>query len=49
MSAIGTKRTYRVALHMSAFGRNADGARHDFPVLQFGKMPLAPVRAVKEV
>ena len=24
MSAIGTKRTYRVALHMSAFGGKAD-------------------------
>ena len=24
MSAIGTKRTYRVALHMSALGGNAD-------------------------
>ena len=26
MSAIGTKRTYRVALHMSAFGGKADMA-----------------------
>ena len=26
MSAIGTKRTYRVALHMSAFGAKADTA-----------------------
>jgi hypothetical protein len=24
MSALGTKRTYRVALHMSAFGSKAD-------------------------
>jgi hypothetical protein len=27
MSAIGTKRTHRVALHMSAFGGKADMAR----------------------
>ena len=27
MSAFGTKRTYRVALHMSAFGGKADIAR----------------------
>ena len=27
MSAIGTKRTYRVAPHMSAFGGKADMAR----------------------
>ena len=53
MSAIGTKRTWPSALHMSAFGGKADmlgrHSHYDFPVLQFGKLSLAPWERAREI
>ena len=53
MSAIGTKRTSLVAPHMSAFGGKADmvgrHSHYDFPVLQFGKLSLAPWERAREI